>query len=118
MTRLAATLLLVLATVPAAWADASVNDTANAWRARLQKELPAGTPRSSVVAWAKQNNLGLVEGDKPSHMILGLGDIKDPAPASSVSPNVCTGWGISADLAFSSSGELLSREVRTLGHCL
>jgi len=102
-------------------ANPNVAEVAAAWRSRLASELPLGSKRAAVLAWAERNHIQLGEGAEPRQVIVPIGYIKETPSTSSLSVSSsasCDGWGISAALEFNSADELVKRDVRTLGNCL
>lgn len=122
MKRQSVIALFALLLGSAAFANPEVNALASAWRSRLETELPLGSSRAAVLAWASRNHVQLGEGsEEPRQLIVPIGYVKEkPAPAfgSLSSVAVCDGWGVSAALVFNADNQLVKRDVRTRGHCL
>lgn len=87
---------------------------AASWQQRLDRELPPGSTRAQVMAWAEAQDIHPVDGrpDRKIHMIF------ESVPEPKALIQLCRDWSISASIAMDATGRSVRNNVQTFGNCL
>jgi hypothetical protein len=90
--------------------DRRVEEHAVVWERRVAGELPRGTDRAKVEAWAGKNSVVLANETQN-----GQRGVLEILPGDGL---VCAKWHIELRLNYSQTGRLESASVKKLGVCL
>jgi hypothetical protein len=118
---LLATTLLILALTAVAQAPAPSNERVDHWRHKLSQELPIGSSRDAILAWASKNQMRVTERPKTSELAIRLEQASaiPPGARGSESANAaaCSFYRITATMTLDATNSSTSTNVVMAENC-
>jgi hypothetical protein len=103
--------VLVASLVACTTAHNRVHERQVYWQEVMHSEVPVGSTRDALLAWANGRSIRLSDPDAAGRVYAGVEYIE-------THEWVCRGWSVTLEFILSSDGSVAKETVRTLGNCV